>query len=185
MIELMRPWAFFLLPLPWLAWRLLPAIAANAALPVPAPIRGLISGLSDQGQRRRQARPEDFWLKAVGWLLLVVAIAGPFSRDSNLLTPTGRDLMIAIDLSASMDEPDMEFDGATVPRYVVVRETLGDFIKARRGDRVGLIAWRRVLLDEDRISTIRHRRARENANGFARTDISLKGAASRRLPNDF
>ena len=141
MIDLLRPWAFFLLPLPLLAWRVLPAMAANAALPIPAPIRGLMSGLSDEGRRRRQARPEDLWLKVLGWVFLVTALAGPFSRDSILVTPTGRDLMIAIDLSASMEEPDMTLNGVTVPRYVVVRETLGDFIKSRKGDRVGLIAY--------------------------------------------
>lgn len=140
MIDLMRPWVFVLLPLPLLAWRILPAIAANAALPVPAPIRGLISGLSDEGRRRRR-RPEDLWIKALGWALLVVALAGPYSRDSILVTPTGRDLMIAVDLSASMEQQDMVLDGVSVPRFVAVRELLKDFIKARKGDRVGLIAY--------------------------------------------
>ncbi len=140
MIDLMRPWVFVLLPLPLLAWRILPAIAANAALPVPAPIRGLISGLSDEGRRRRR-RPEDLWIKALGWALLVVALAGPYSRDSILVTPTGRDLMIAVDLSASMEQQDMILDDVSVPRFVAVRELLKDFIKARKGDRVGLIAY--------------------------------------------
>ena len=140
MLELLRPWALVLLPLPFLAWRALPAIAANAALPVPAPIRGLMAGLSDQGRRRRR-RPEDVWLKALGWILLLVALAGPYNRDSILLTPTGRDLIIAVDLSASMEQQDMVLGGASVPRYAAVREMLKDFIKARRGDRVGLIAY--------------------------------------------
>ncbi len=107
MIELLRPWALVLLPLPFLAWRSLPPLAANAALPVPAPIRDLITGLSAQGRRRRRGRPEGLWLKALGWVLLVVALSGPQTRDSILLTPTGRDLMVAIDLSASMEAPDM------------------------------------------------------------------------------
>jgi len=141
MIDLLRPWAFVLLPLPFLAWRFLPAIAANAALPVPAPIRGLISGLTDPGHSRPQGRPEGLWFKALGWVMLVVALAGPHSRDSILVTPTGRDLMIAVDLSASMEQEDMALDGVTVPRYVVVRKMLKDFIKARKGDRVGLIAY--------------------------------------------
>lgn len=141
MIEFLRPWAFLLLPLPFLAWRWLPAIAANAALPVPSPIRGLISGLSEHSQHRRRGRPEDLWLKVLGWVLLVVALAGPFSRESILVTPTGRDLMIAVDLSSSMEEPDMVLNGASAPRYLVVRELVSDFIKSRKGDRVGLIAY--------------------------------------------
>lgn len=141
MIDLLRPWVFVLLPLPYLAWRVLPPLVANAALPVPSPIRNLIVGLSEHGQRRHRDRPEDLWLKALGWVLLVIALSGPHTRQSILLTPTGRDLMVAVDLSASMDEQDMAMNGRGVPRYIVVREMVRDFIKARKGDRVGLIAY--------------------------------------------
>lgn len=141
MIELLRPWVFVLLPLPYLAWRFLPPLAANAALPVPAPIRNLIAGLADHGQRRAQSRPEDVWLKLVGWVLLLVAVSGPHTRESILLTPSGRDLMIAVDLSASMEQQDMTLNGVRVPRYLVVRNMVDDFIKAQKGDRVGLIAY--------------------------------------------
>jgi Ca-activated chloride channel family protein len=141
MIELLRPWVLVLLPLPFLAWRFLPPVAANAALPVPAPIRTLIAGMSDQGQRRQRDRPENLWLKVLGWVLLLVALSGPQTRESILLTPTGRDLMVAVDLSASMEERDMTLDGQDVARYVVVRKMVSDFIKARKGDRVGLIGY--------------------------------------------
>lgn len=141
MIEFVRTWALFLLPLPVMAWWLLPPLAANAVLPVPAPIRNLIAGLSDEAQRRHQGRPEDLWLKALGWALLVIAFAGPQTRESILLTPTGRDLMVAVDLSASMEEKDVAVNGVGTPRYLVVRNLVSDFIKTRRGDRVGLIAY--------------------------------------------
>ena len=196
MMELLRPWALVLLPLPFLAWRALPAIAANAALPVPAPIRGLMAGLSDQGRRRRR-RPEDVWLKALGWILLLVALAGPYSRDSILLTPTGRDLIIAVDLSASMEQQDMVLGGAMVPRYVAVREMLKDFIKARRGDRVGLIAYGHeaylvaplgydvdavaAVLDELEIGLPGHRTDLGRAIGLAIKTIEPEPSASRVL----
>ena len=141
MIELLRPWVFFLLPLPYLAWRWLPPLDAKAALPVPAPVRDLIVGLSAQGQRRHQDRPEGFWLKIAGWVLLLIALSGPHSRETILLTPTGRDLMVAVDLSASMEEEDMALNGDGASRHLVVREMLKDFIEARKGDRVGLIAY--------------------------------------------
>ena len=141
MIDLLRPWVLMLLPLPFLAWRFLPPLAANAALPVPLPIRNLIVALSDQGQRRHVARPEDLWLKTMGWVLLLVALAGPQTRESILLTPSGRDLMVAIDLSASMEQEDMVLAGVGVPRFVIVREMISEFIASRKGDRVGLIAF--------------------------------------------
>lgn len=141
MIEFMHTWVFLALPLPVLAYFVLPPLAANAALPVPATIRNLIVGLSEQSAVHRQGLPDDIWLKAIGWVLIVTALAGPHTREEDLLTPTGRDLMIAVDLSASMDEPDMLMDDKAVPRYIVVRKLLGDFIKARKGDRIGLIAY--------------------------------------------
>ena len=55
MIEFMHPWVFLALPLPVLAYLLLPPLAANAALPVPATIRNLIVGLSEQAAARRHA----------------------------------------------------------------------------------------------------------------------------------
>ena len=141
MIDLMHPWVLLALPLPFLAWRLLPAIAANASLPVPAPIRNLIVGLSQAGERRLRGLPEHLWPKLIGWALIVLALAGPHLREETLLTPTGRDLIVAIDLSASMEEPDMELDGQPAQRHEVVRRLIGDFIRARKGDRVGLIAY--------------------------------------------
>jgi Ca-activated chloride channel family protein len=141
MIEFLHPWVFFLLPIPYLAWRFLPPSEAKAALAVPASIRSLIAGLSTEGQRRRRDYPEDVGLKTAGWILLLLALSGPHSRESILLTPSGRDLMVAIDLSASMEEQDMALNGDGAARYLVVREMLKDFIEARSGDRVGLIAY--------------------------------------------
>ncbi|NKC13944.1 MAG: VWA domain-containing protein [Gammaproteobacteria bacterium] len=141
MIEFLHPWVFAALPIPWLAWRLLPPLAAHSALPVPLPVRQLIVGLSTHGQRQSRNAPEDVWLKVLGWLLLVLALTGPYSRHSALLAPTGRDLMIAIDLSASMEEQDMVLDGRGVSRHSVVSDRLGKFIKSRTGDRIGLIAY--------------------------------------------
>lgn len=141
MIEWLRLWAFVLLPLPFLAWWALPALTANAALPVPAAVRDLMVGLSGDGQRRRRNWPDDLGFKLLGWMALIVALAGPQTRESALLIPTGRDLMVAIDLSASMDEADMEQNGVEVPRHEIVREMVGSFIEARKGDRVGLIAF--------------------------------------------
>ncbi|MGI9407884.1 MAG: hypothetical protein ACR2O4_16025, partial [Hyphomicrobiaceae bacterium] len=91
MIDLLRPWTFIALPLPFLAWRFFPPLAANAALPVPSPIRNLIVRLSGQGHRRFHNAPENLWLKALGWIALLVALSGPHTRESTLLTPTGRD----------------------------------------------------------------------------------------------
>ena len=141
MIGFLHPWLLLALPLPLVAWRLLPAISAKASLPVPPAVRNLIVRLSQAGERRRSAAPEHLWLKLAGWGFIVLALAGPHIREETLVRPTGRDLIVAIDLSASMEEADMELDGRPAERHQVVRQMIGDFIRSRKGDRIGLIAY--------------------------------------------
>ena len=140
MIELARPWLLLLLPLPFLAWRYLPALPARAVLLVPDGVRALLLGLSPE---RRGALGESRllrWLRGLGWMALVLALAGPFTRGAILERPTGRDLVVAIDLSSSMEE-NMLVEGESVPRYRVVRDLMSRFITERRGDRIGLVAF--------------------------------------------
>ncbi|MGO4611026.1 VWA domain-containing protein, partial [Variovorax sp. 2RAF20] len=54
-----------------------------------------------------------------------------------------RDLMLALDLSASMREPDMDLGGRSVDRLTAAKAVLADFLDRRGGDRVGLIVFGR------------------------------------------
>ena len=111
MIELLRPWAFLLLPLPFLAWLSLRPLPSPTAVRVPPGIRDLLHGLTARHQRESGRSRIALALRTLGWLALVVALAGPFSRGAELSKPTGRDLIVALDLSSSMDEDDMSLDG--------------------------------------------------------------------------
>ncbi len=141
MIELLRPWALLLLPLPVLARWVLPSLPARAVLPVPAAVHELLSALSRSPDVRRMGWPAGLWFRAIGWVALVVALAGPQTQEGTLLKPTGRDLIVAIDLSASMGQKDMRVEGQEVSRFVVVHDLVSAFINNRLGDRVGLIAF--------------------------------------------
>ena len=141
MIELLRPWAFLLLPLPFLAWRYLPPLPARAVLLVPTGVRALLFSLTSDGRGVADESRLLHWLRIVGWFAVLLALAGPYTRGAVLQTPTGRDLIVALDLSSSMDEVDMVIDGNPTPRYQVVRNLIGRFIAERRGDRVGLMAF--------------------------------------------
>lgn len=140
MIELLRPWALLLLPLPMLARWLLPASPARAALHVPAAVQALLFALSGS-KDSSTGWPAGLGLRLIGWVALVVALAGPQTRAGTLLKPTGRDLMVAIDLSDSMGQKDMIVDGEHVSRLAAVHDLVGAFIDKRSGDRVGLIAF--------------------------------------------
>ena len=141
MIELLRPWALLLAPLPALAWWGLPPSSARAALPVPAAVHALLFALS-RAPRAGARWSASWWLRLIGWAALVIALAGPQTRGGALHRPTGRDLIVGIDLSASMGQKkDMRVDGEPVSRFALVRDLVRDLIEQRIGDRVGLIAF--------------------------------------------
>jgi len=81
------------------------------------------------------------WL---AWALLCVAAARPQQLGEAVQPPqVGRDLMLALDLSGSMSEPDMALGGRPVDRLTAAKAVLADFLDRRGGDRVGLIVFGR------------------------------------------
>ena len=141
MFELTWPWVWLLLPLPWLLrWVLPVSESGDAALKV-----GFLAELETLAGRRaaialpawRQQLPYLFI-----WCLLLLAAARPQWLGEPLPLPTnGRDLLLAVDVSGSMDYPDMQWQGDEVSRLELVKHLLGDFIAGRSGDRVGLILF--------------------------------------------
>ncbi|SDS09043.1 Ca-activated chloride channel family protein [Halopseudomonas litoralis] len=139
MFEFHWPLCFLLLPLPWLYRRWLPAAETrSAALQVSfmqrlEALRPLSAQHSSPGRK---------WPYLVVWVLLVSAAARPELLGETLPTPvTGRDMMLALDLSGSMEFRDMQLDGEEVNRLVLVKHLLGEFVDRRHGDRLGLILF--------------------------------------------
>ena len=141
MIEWIWPWAFLLAPLPWLVRRWAGRTAVRqSALTVPD--LGAFQ-LEEAGTVADVARFP--WLLAalwIVWLCLVTAAARPqWTGDPVQLPTTGRDLMLAVDISGSMSQEDMQLNGQNVNRLVVVKTVVNDFVDKRKGDRVGLILF--------------------------------------------
>lgn len=141
MIDFLRAWAFILLPLPWIAWKLLPQIAAQTSLIVPEQIWKLLIGLKEDHGSSLRMRRLRLALASLGWLTLVLAFAAPLTEDQPLQRSSGRDLLLALDLSASMTVKDVVLDGRKVDRFTAVKSLAAEFIKRREGDRVGLIVF--------------------------------------------
>ncbi len=142
MIEWIWPHAFALLPLPLLVRRLWRAAEQRqAALTVPS--LGAFRLQSDAARERPGKRyPWRVLLLWILWFSLVAAVARPqWTGEPVALPTTGRDLMLAVDISGSMGTEDMELDGQLVDRLRVVKRVVADFIDARRGDRLGLILF--------------------------------------------
>ena len=139
MIEFAAPLVLLLLPVPLLAWWLLPpATARGAALRVPD---GVARALGGGGEARGRPRVGQLAAATV-WVLLVVALAGPRQvLPVPALRVSGRDLAVALDLSGSMVRDDFFLDGRPITRFDAVRTIGADFVRRRAGDRVALIVF--------------------------------------------
>jgi len=84
-------------------------------------------------------------LHSLRWLalaLLIAALARPqITRTENSVRASGIDIVIAIDLSGSMESEDFEIRGQRVNRLVVAKDTIANFIAKRPSDRIGLVAF--------------------------------------------
>lgn len=139
MLEFLWIWVFLLLPLPLLVW-LLPAVKQASITTVKVPFfNHFWQSLSSINQQTK------WWLKLlaiIAWLLLLVAAAKPvWVGDAIALPVEGRDLMMAVDVSGSMQEKDMKINGREVDRLTMIKYVAGDFIERRKGDRIGLILF--------------------------------------------
>lgn len=141
MITFLWPLAFLLLPLPFLLRGILKPVdpGLGGALKVP-----FFSALS-QGTGQGSGVRTPLW-KLVGasliWALLVTALARPALVGDQVPLPVeGRDIMMAIDLSGSMDEQDFALNGYRTTRLNVVKDAADTFIARREGDRIGLVLF--------------------------------------------
>lgn len=82
-------------------------------------------------------------LAPVCWCLIVVALARPqFVEPPISKIKPARDLMLALDLSQSMETPDFRTPRGNRERRVdAVKQVVSSFIEKRIGDRVGLIVF--------------------------------------------
>ncbi|MDX2504147.1 MAG: VWA domain-containing protein [Gammaproteobacteria bacterium] len=137
------PWMFLLLPLPGILYGLRkPAVVSQKqALRVPfyKQLNHLVSHSS--GQNLHHLSPV-FIVAFIAWIFLIIASAQPkWSGEAIEIPVSGRDLMLAVDISGSMETADMFFAQDAVNRLTAVKSVLQPFIRQREGDRMGLILF--------------------------------------------
>lgn len=141
MIEFTQPYALLLAPLPLLAWWLLPRASQPRGGALRLPFFDAVAGTIGSGASG-PARAGVLALKLAAFALLVLAAAGPQWVGEPQPIPTeGRDLMLALDLSGSMQERDFEWQGRAVDRFSVVDAVAREFVSKREDDRIGLILF--------------------------------------------
>ncbi|PPD17726.1 MAG: BatB protein [Methylobacter sp.] len=188
MIHLEWLWLLAVLPLPLVLRWLLPAQVPveQAALKVPF----LEDFAGSQPAKAGQHRQWPLVLAALSWLLLVIAAARPqWLGDPIEQAVSGRDLMLAVDLSGSMEEQDFILNNKTVDRLTATKQVASEFIDRRLGDRIGLIlfgtkAYLQTPLTFDRktVNTLLN----ESAIGLAGDNTAIGdaiGLAVKRLQN--
>jgi len=197
-IEFLFPWAFLLLPLPFIFRGLLKPVppAPDGALRVPF-FQRLLSQAGSVGSMAMR-HPWRLLTATLIWCLLICAFARPVFVGNELPLPVeGRNLMMAIDLSASMDREDFTVDGRSTNRLSVVKAAADDFIQRRKGDRIGLVLFSdraylqapltldgevvRNLLDEAQVGLTGTQTAIGDAIGIAVKRLKDQPASSRVL----
>jgi len=141
MFEFEWVWVFLLFPLPWIVRLLLPAAEVrSAALKIPY-FNSWLSAQAGSANYVTSKNPLRI-LFYLAWLCFVAALAKPMWIGDPVSLPTsGRDIMMAIDLSGSMEHKDFILNDETVDRLTAVKAVAGDFITRRKGDRIGLILF--------------------------------------------
>ncbi|MCS3840912.1 hypothetical protein HNR03_005540 [Pseudomonas sp. JAI111] len=138
------PWLLVLLPLPWLGYRFLPEYR-EARSAVRVPFFGAMSRAVGQAPSQAGTR-SNRWQLALNllvWGLLLVAAARPVLVEKPIERQQPvRDLMLAIDLSQSMETTDFtDAKGQKINRLAAVKDVVHGFIDKRKDDRLGLIVF--------------------------------------------
>ncbi|HBZ49514.1 MAG TPA: BatB protein [Halieaceae bacterium] len=143
MLEWLWPWMFALIPLPLvgLLRRARSQRSSQNAIWVPQFQQWQSVAASRTTAQTHLSSPR-YWLLFLIWCALVAGIARPqWIGEPILLPQSGRDLLLAVDISGSMRVEDMIVNQQVIRRIDAVRQIGAEFIERREGDRVGLILF--------------------------------------------
>ena len=129
MLTFAHPWLFLLLPLPWLVRKLLPGHhERKAAVRVPFMQRlSRLVGLQPGSDVAVAGRRTSQWLVlSLTWFLVVIAIARPQWLGEPVIRELPmRDLLVAVDLSGSMEAEDFTDAQGNTVETAKARELIG------------------------------------------------------------
>ena len=173
-------WALLFLPLPWLYRYLLPVAKAPDESVLRVPFIDDFKQVTSGGLVIKKDRAF-FWLGLLAWACLVVAASRPqWVGDPIELPVSGRDIMLAVDLSGSMEMEDFVLGNSRrVDRLTATKAVAGEFIERRVGDRLGLILFGRrayvqtpLTFDRETVKTLLY----ESAIGLAGKETAIGDA---------
>ncbi|MDQ6995136.1 MAG: VWA domain-containing protein [Mariprofundaceae bacterium] len=185
------PWVLVLLPLPWLVYRFAKPINTTPQSGIYVPFADDLRLAAQSQGITKPASKRWLIIATLAWILLLLAAARPqWLGDAVEVSRSGRDVMLAVDLSGSMNIQDFKQHGRPVDRLTMTKQVAGDFIKRRVGDRIGLIlfgtqAYLQAPLTFDRTTV--HQLLQESVIGLAGKKTAIGDAialAVKRLKDD-
>lgn len=146
MFHFHAPWLALLFPLPLLLRWLLPALSKvkrDEAAEIRFPAIDRLKGVFPASHENKKRSIFSFLsLLFLSWILLIAALMQPEKVDQfRQVKNKGYDLMLAVDISTSMQALDFSTPDKMISRLDVTKEAVGNFIKGRQGDRLGLILF--------------------------------------------
>ena len=144
MITLAWPWVLVLFPIPWIVRLFRKPVEEVSGSSLRVPFFQDLMTLDAGGPtvKSHSSVSGKFWLAFVIWTVLLLAAARPqWIGEPVALPVSGRDLMMAVDISGSMEIPDFAINGEEANRLMVVKSVAGEFIQRRQGDRLGLVLF--------------------------------------------
>jgi Ca-activated chloride channel family protein len=142
MLKFSLMWVLFLLPLPLLVYLIFPAAKQQKKSALKAPFFDeMLTATAGFDNDKKSAR-WIWWLSLFAWIALVISAANPMWVGDPVPLPTkGRNIMMAVDLSGSMDKQDFNYKGQWIDRLTATKLVASAFIDKRIGDRIGLILF--------------------------------------------
>lgn len=156
-MSLEYPWMLLLLILPFIIFKVSPAYmqpAASIYLPFFSRIVAATGQAPTSGNQIKQRKRIQALALLLSWIVITLCIARPVLIGKPIVTQkAGRDMMIAVDLSQSMEQKDYLLPSeepsqggqlkaaSNVSRLVALKSLLSSFSQQRDGDRLGLIVF--------------------------------------------
>lgn len=143
-LDFIWPWMLAILPLPWIV-RLVLRAQSQRVSPLLAP--NIVARIETQMHHEPmfEAQPNRFRIPfgfVLLWALFIVAAMRPvWYLNETPFSVSGKEMMLAVDLSGSMRKEDMTLFGKNSHRLGAVKSVVADFIDKRQGDRMGLVVF--------------------------------------------
>ncbi|MDT0553450.1 VWA domain-containing protein [Urechidicola vernalis] len=141
--EIAYKFVFWLFPLPFLLYWLLPPLRLKSASLLLPDFDKAQKYTGEKARKSAEIKRRNIisWLFLILiWVSLLAALSSPqIVGKPELKVKTSRSFLVVADISFSMAQTDWQIDGKRVRRWEAVKHVMHDFIKKREGDRMGLI----------------------------------------------